>query len=53
MLEFYGGLMNAFNAPPRIPGAEAGGANFETGYTAGTYDVMGRTFWVGLRFSHK
>jgi len=51
MLEFYGGLMNAFNrAPPRVPGAEAGGANFESGYTAGVYDVIGRTFWVGLRF---
>jgi outer membrane receptor protein involved in Fe transport len=54
MFELYGGVENAFNrAPPRIPGAEAGGANFETGYTAGTYDVIGRTFWVGLRLSHK
>jgi outer membrane receptor protein involved in Fe transport len=53
-IEFYSGLENAFNrAPPRVPGAEAGGANFETGYTAGTYDVIGRTFWVGLRLSHK
>lgn len=49
--ELYGGLMNAFNrAPPRVPGAEAGGANFETGYTAGVYDVIGRTYWVGIRF---
>ena len=48
--EVYGGMMNAFNrAPPRIPGAEAGGANFEAGYTAGVYDVIGRTFWIGLR----
>ena len=49
-IEIYGGTLNAFNRqPPRVPGAEAGGANFETGYTAGTYDVMGRTFWLGIR----
>lgn len=42
-------MQNAFNkAPPRVPGAEAGGANFEAGYTAGVYDVIGRTFWAGL-----
>jgi len=46
----YGGLRNAFDkAPPRLPGAEAGGANFEYGYQAGTYDVVGRTFYMGVR----
>lgn len=46
----YGGLRNAFDRePPRLPGAEAGGANFEYGYQAGNYDVVGRTFYVGLR----
>jgi outer membrane receptor protein involved in Fe transport len=50
-VELYGGIRNAFDrAPPRIPGAEAGGANFELGYHAGVYDVIGRTFWAGLRF---
>ncbi|HBY42203.1 MULTISPECIES: TonB-dependent receptor plug domain-containing protein [unclassified Brevundimonas] len=48
-VSLYGGLRNAFDeAPPRIPGAEAGGANFEYGYQAGTYDVIGRTFYVGV-----
>lgn len=47
----FGGLRNAFDeAPPRLPGAEAGGANFEFGYQAGVYDVIGRTFYVGLRW---
>ncbi|MGH7027072.1 TonB-dependent receptor domain-containing protein [Brevundimonas sp.] len=48
----FGGLRNAFDkAPPRLPGAEAGGANFEYGYQAGTYDVLGRTFYVGIRLT--
>ncbi len=48
-VSLYGGLRNAFDkAPPRLPGAEAGGANFEFGYQAGTYDVIGRTFYVGV-----
>ena len=47
----YGGLRNAFDRePPRLPGAEAGGANFEYGYQAGTYDVLGRTFYLGVTF---
>lgn len=51
-LELFGGLNNAFDrAPPRVPGAEAGGANFELGYQAGVYDVIGRTFYAGLRVS--
>lgn len=50
-ISLYAGLNNVFDkAPPRIPGAEAGGANFELGFQAGTYDVIGRTFFVGLRF---
>ena len=50
-ISLYAGLNNAFDkAPPRIPGAEAGGANFELGFQAGTYDVIGRTFFIGLRF---
>lgn len=48
-VSLYGGLRNAFDkAPPRLPGAEAGGANFEFGYQAGTYDVIGRTFYIGV-----
>lgn len=51
-IELSGGLNNAFDRkPPRIPGAEAGGANFELSYQAGVYDVIGRTFFVGLRFT--
>lgn len=50
-LVVYGGLRNAFDRePPRLPGAEAGGANFEFGYQSGVYDVIGRTFNVGFRF---
>lgn len=50
-LDFFAGMRNAFDrAPPRIPGAEAGGANFELGYQAGVYDVIGRTFYAGVRF---
>ncbi len=46
-IELAGGLTNAFDrAPPRIPGAEAGGANFELDYQAGVYDVIGRTFFA-------
>lgn len=51
-IELSGGLNNAFDRkPPRIPGAEAGGANFELSYQAGVYDVIGRTLFVGLRFT--
>ena len=47
----YAGVNNAFDkAPPRIPGAEAGGANFELGFRSGVYDVVGRTLFIGLRF---
>lgn len=50
-IDLSGGLNNAFDRkPPRIPGAEAGGANFELSYQAGVYDVVGRTFFVGVRF---
>lgn len=50
-LVIYGGLRNAFDRePPRLPGAEAGGANFEFGYQSGVYDVIGRTYNVGFRF---
>ncbi|MFT4077448.1 MAG: TonB-dependent receptor [Asticcacaulis sp.] len=47
------GLSNAFNkAPPRYPGAEAGGAYFgDEGWQAGVYDVIGRTGWINLRFT--
>ncbi|SFG35674.1 TonB-dependent Receptor Plug Domain [Novosphingobium sp. CF614] len=51
-IELSGGLNNVFDrAPPRIPGAEAGGANFELSYQAGVYDVIGRTFFLRLRFT--
>ena len=50
-IELSGGLNNAFDrAPPRIPGAEAGGANFELSYQSGVYDVIGRTFFLSVRF---
>lgn len=53
-LSVYGGLNNVFDrSPPHIPGAEAGGANFNqaiSGYQAGLYDVIGRTWYMGLRF---
>lgn len=50
-IELSGGLNNAFDRkPPRIPGAEAGGANFELSYQSGVYDVIGRTFFLSLRF---
>lgn len=52
-VDLSGGLNNAFDRkPPRIPGAEAGGANFELGYQAGVYDVIGRTFFVGARIHY-
>ena len=38
-------------SPPRLPGAEADGANFEPGFQAGVYDVSGRTLFIGLRFA--
>lgn len=51
----YAGLNNMFDrSPPYIPGAEAGGANFNqaiAGYQAGLYDVIGRTWYLGVRFS--
>jgi len=51
-LDLIGGVSNAFDrAPPRVPGAESGGANFELGYKAGVYDVIGRTYYAGLRLS--
>ncbi len=50
-IELSGGLTNAFDRKlPRIPGAEAGGANFELSYQSGVYDVIGRTFFVTLCF---
>ncbi|WOK37531.1 TonB-dependent receptor domain-containing protein [Sphingomonas sp. C3-2] len=46
----FAGVNNAFDrAPPRLPGAESGGANFEYGATSGLYDVIGRTVYVGVR----
>jgi len=50
-ISVYGGLTNAFDrAPPQIPGAEAGGSNFnQAGHQAGLYDVIGRTFYLGIR----
>lgn len=49
-VELFAGLTNAFGrAPPRIPGAEAGGANFELGYMSGLYDVVGRMLYAGVR----
>lgn len=51
-LELFGGITNAFDrAPPRVPGAEAGGANFELGYHAGVYDVIGRMYYGGIRLA--
>lgn len=51
-IQLAGGLTNAFDrAPPRVPGAEAGGANFELGYQAGVYDVIGRTFFATIRYT--
>ena len=50
-IELSCGLNNAFDRkPPWIPGAEAGGANFELSYQSGVYDVIGRTFFLSLRF---
>ncbi|MPT48653.1 MAG: TonB-dependent receptor [Sphingobium sp.] len=50
-IELSGGINNLLDRkPPRIPGAEAGGANFELSYQAGVYDVIGRTFFLTLRF---
>ena len=48
------GMNNMFDrSPPRIPGAEAGGSNFNQGIagtSAGLYDVIGRTFHLSLNF---
>ncbi|MFZ3485000.1 TonB-dependent receptor plug domain-containing protein [Sphingomonas sp. 3-13AW] len=52
-LTLYGGANNAFDrAPPRLPGAESGGANFEQGSSAGLYDTLGRTIYVGARLRY-
>lgn len=52
-VSLYAGVNNVFDkAPPRFPGAEAGGANFELRFQAGVYDVIGRTFFIGLRFAN-
>jgi len=50
-VEFFAGMNNVFDrAPPRVPGAEAGGSNFnQTGMQAGLFDVLGRTFYAGIR----
>lgn len=50
-VSIFGGLNNAFDrAPPRVPGAEAGGAGFnQSGSQAAVYDVLGRTFNLGVR----
>ena len=54
-LSVYLGLNNLFDrSPPRIPGAEAGGANFNQGIagtSSGLYDVIGRTAYMGIRVS--
>lgn len=54
-VSIYGGLNNMFDrSPPYIPGAEAGGANFNqaiSGYQAGLYDVIGRQYYAGVRFT--
>jgi len=51
-VELIGGVTNAFDRePPRVPGAESGGANFELGYKAGVYDVIGRMYYAGVRIS--
>ena len=52
-VSLYAGVNNVFDkAPPRLPGAEAGGANFELSFQAGVYDVIGRTVFIGLRFAN-
>lgn len=52
-LSLQAGMNNVFDrSPPRTPGAEAGGAGFNqaiAGYQAGLYDVLGRTYYVGVR----
>lgn len=54
-LALSAGMNNVFDrSPPRVPGAEAGGSNFNQGIAgtqAGLYDVIGRTFYLGLSFS--
>ena len=46
------GISNVFDsAPPRYPGAEAGGAYFgDEGWQSGVYDVIGRTGFISLRY---
>lgn len=46
------GLSNVFDtAPPRYPGAEAGGAYFgDEGWQSGVFDVIGRTGFVSIKF---
>ena len=48
------GVNNVFNkAPPRYPGAEAGGAYFgDEGWQSGMFDVIGRTMHIGLKFTN-
>ncbi|MFT4077452.1 MAG: TonB-dependent receptor [Asticcacaulis sp.] len=48
------GINNLLNtAPPRYPGAEAGGAYFgDEGWQTGIYDVIGRTMHIGLKFTN-
>lgn len=48
------GMNNVFDtAPPRYPGAEAGGAYFgDEGWQSGVFDVIGRTGFISLKFKH-
>ena len=48
------GINNVFNkAPPRYPGAEAGGAYFgDEGWQSGIFDVIGRTMHISLKFTN-
>lgn len=42
----------ADKAPPRYPGAEAGGAYFgDEGWQSGVFDVIGRTGYLNVRFT--
>lgn len=48
------GISNVLDtAPPRYPGAEAGGAYFgDEGWQSGIYDVIGRTGFISLKYKH-
>jgi iron complex outermembrane recepter protein len=50
--QFYGGINNVFNtkAPPIISGLPGNVTGTET--DAGTYDAIGRRFYIGWRMSH-